>query len=155
MYAESCFQEWMKGMLAGSAFYGGIRTAIQPGGAAMLGIQTGPPSAYYLYRRRTIAEPAVAGTFYHAGASDIRKLAPGSMLKLIREPGNRFDRNAVQVMSRCGARLGYVPRFAASLVAPEMDRGNRVFARVRSSNPDKKQIVISIYTYLPSMAEAG
>lgn len=51
----------------------------------------------------------------------IAKLKAGSPLTFRREPTNRFDRNAVAVMS-AGKRIGYLPKEVAAAVAEWMDK---------------------------------
>jgi hypothetical protein len=48
---------------------------------------------------------------------------------LTREPDNAHDRNAVRVEWK-GHVLGYLPRTDNSAVARQLDRGNRLQARV-------------------------
>lgn len=46
------------------------------------------------------------------------------MLKLVRDPDNQFDPNAVAVRSaRKGTHLGHLPAALAARIAPEMDAG--------------------------------
>ncbi len=57
-------------------------------------------------------------------------------LTLVREPGNRHDRNAIRVEWR-GQKLGYVPRAENRVIAPALDAGDRLSARVSSVSDNK------------------
>ncbi len=68
------------------------------------------------------------------GASSlIRKLRPGQVITLEREPKNLYNKNAILVMLGNRA-LGYLPRGLASQIAPLMDKGVKVIAR-KGLNP--------------------
>ena len=54
----------------------------------------------------------------------------GEFLALQRESGNRYDSNAILVLSEAGAKLGYVERGVAAQLAPKMDAGKEFFVRV-------------------------
>lgn len=53
------------------------------------------------------------------------ELSAGTELKLLREPNNRYDRNAIAVYSPGGEQLGYLSRNDAANVAPKIDRGEK------------------------------
>ena len=73
----------------------------------------------------------VAGAAQHHGealASEVA--APGSPLRLRRDPGNPHDPNAIAVDTADGSgQLGWVPRELAAEVAPDIDAG-RPYAAV-------------------------
>ena len=47
---------------------------------------------------------------------------PGETLSLEREPENRFDNNAIKILSRDGSlHIGYVNKDDAAWIAPELD----------------------------------
>jgi hypothetical protein len=50
-------------------------------------------------------------------------LTVGQTVLLAREPGNQFDPNAIAVRLESGAKIGYVPRQDARLVAKMLDAG--------------------------------
>lgn len=51
----------------------------------------------------------IAGFQHYDGASVLDKLKPGEKLKMVAEPDNPYDPNAIEL--RCGKmKLGYVPR---------------------------------------------
>ena len=52
--------------------------------------------------------------------------SPFVPLKLIREPQNTFDHNAIQVHDEQGRQLGYLSRSVSETLAPMMDNGIEV-----------------------------
>jgi hypothetical protein len=89
---------------------------------------------------RTLAQPAsrelllidsfVAGTPYHEADRLRGLLLAGLPPALRREPGNRRDRLAVEVLTREGAKLGYAPRGDNEAISRLLDGGRIVRARV-------------------------
>jgi hypothetical protein len=78
-----------------------------------------------------LLEAHVAGTHYAGLPVDYeRALRAGLPLVLRREPGNRCDTRAVQVLDPTGRRIGYVPRNKNERLAALMDSGAPVSARV-------------------------
>ena len=55
----------------------------------------------------------------------------GEMLRLVREAANPHDRNAIAMRRADGRKLGYVPRHAALTLAPMLDGGLALSARVK------------------------
>ena len=64
----------------------------------------------------------VAGVTFEGREVVVRKLKIGEELTLVREPTNKYDPNAVQIVSRIG-QIGYIPRADAAWIAPLMDNG--------------------------------
>lgn len=50
-------------------------------------------------------------------------VGPGEEVRLVREPQNQHDRNAIQVMNIGGTQVGHLPRNVAGKLAPLMDQG--------------------------------
>lgn len=73
----------------------------------------------------------IAGTPYENRGAAISRIAFGDTLLLVREPRNRFDRNAVAVLARSGY-IGYLPREDAEEISKWIDGGERVAAYVAS-----------------------
>lgn len=48
---------------------------------------------------------------------------PGDPLRLVREPKNIYDSNAIAVVTERGVRVGYLSRRYASVWASKLDRG--------------------------------
>ncbi len=62
----------------------------------------------------------IVGTQYHDKAT-YDSLQQGDRLRLVREPDNEHDHNAIAVLTIEGRKLGYVPRNDASLIAEKID----------------------------------
>jgi hypothetical protein len=70
-----------------------------------------------------------AGLAHHEAKAVWEQLKPGDVLVLAREPSNQHDPNAVRVEWN-GHILGYLPRNDNEAVARQIDRGNRLQARI-------------------------
>lgn len=71
----------------------------------------------------------LAGFQYHEGKAVWGDMRVGDALALVREPGNTHDAQAVRVEWK-GRMIGYVPRAENTVVARQLDQGNRLQARV-------------------------
>lgn len=76
----------------------------------------------------------IAGLHYHCNLILLRKLQVDDELKLEREYDNRYDRFAVKVSWK-DLHIGYVPRADAVAVAPLLDAGWMVEARIHEIHP--------------------
>jgi len=99
-------------------------------------------------RKLLVQQSPVAGFQYHEGERLWPALAEGELLRLVREPENGYDKNAVRVEWR-GRKLGYVPGTENYAVRSLMDRGERLSARIvrleRSDNPwDRIRFEVSL-----------
>lgn len=74
-------------------------------------------------------------------------LKPNMRAKLVREPDNPHDPNAIRVEAPFvrGEKLGYIPRMDAAVFAPEIDKGNAYSAWINSVDRKKQQVFIDIY----------
>ena len=81
----------------------------------------------------------VAGTAYHEAGQAAAMLHPGDRLMLRREPRNDYDARAIEVRTRAGAKLGYLPRIDNHALASLMDAGFELTARIRAIAPDPRQ----------------
>ncbi len=79
--------------------------------------------------RILIQSSPVAGFQFHEGRRLWDQLKVGDALTLVREPDNPHDARAVRVEWN-GRMLGYVPRAENDAVARQLDRGNRLEARI-------------------------
>ncbi|KAL1942554.1 hypothetical protein VTO73DRAFT_6156 [Trametes versicolor] len=61
---------------------------------------------------------SIVGIQYYKGL-----VGPGEQVRLVREPHNKYDRNAIQVKNIGGTQVGHIPRTVASKLAPLMDSG--------------------------------
>jgi len=76
-----------------------------------------------------LQESPLAGFQYHQGRRIWSRLSEGDPLRLVREPGNRFDPRAVALYWR-EHKLGYLPRRENVTVAQMLDRGQALAARI-------------------------
>jgi len=73
----------------------------------------------------------IVGTFYRNRSDNssrqvlLRKCLPGQDLRLVREPRNPHDTNAIMVMTTDGKQLGYIKNKHSIWLAPMMDAGIR------------------------------
>jgi hypothetical protein len=79
--------------------------------------------------RILIQSSPVAGFQFHEGKRLWNQLNVGDALMLVREPGNPHDARAVRIEWN-GHMLGYVPRAENDAVARQLDRGNKLEARI-------------------------
>ena len=74
-----------------------------------------------------VLETAVAGMNFHVESEqeeeNLKKLEPGTELKLYREPENEFDEWAVAVYYDEEDMLGYITRYKNETIARLMDAG--------------------------------
>lgn len=80
-------------------------------------------------RRVLIQDSPLAGFPFYEGEWILPSLKVGDELRLVREPQNVHDSNAVAVYFR-DEQLGYVPRVENTAVAQMLDRGERLEARI-------------------------
>ena len=79
--------------------------------------------------RILVQSSPIAGFQFHEGKQLWDQLKVGDPLTLVREPDNSHDARAVRVEWN-GHMLGYVPRAENDAVARQLDRGNRLEARI-------------------------
>ncbi len=85
---------------------------------------TPPPESRIL-----VQSSPVAGFQFHEGRQLWNRLQVGDELTLVREPDNPHDPRAIRVEWH-GHMLGYVPRAENESVARQLDRGNKLEARI-------------------------
>ena len=70
--------------------------------------------------------------------------------KLVREPNNPHDCNAIRVEApcSCGSKLGYIPRDDAAVFAPEIDSGIAYEAWISSIDREKRQVFIKVFKHV-------
>jgi hypothetical protein len=67
---------------------------------------------------------AVAGTSHPKAATKAGRFTPGTPVRLVREPDNVYDPNAIAVYAENSTRVaGYVPKGQARRLAPLLDAG--------------------------------
>lgn len=99
-------------------------------------------------RETFVKKIRVVGSFAISGFEyTIKRLKPGMRTKLVREPDNPHDSNAIRVEAPFidGEKLGYIPRTEAAVFAPQIDSGITFAAWVSSVDQEKRQVFIDIY----------
>ena len=88
----------------------------------------------------------VAGTSYIKDKSALASVVEGEKLNLRRE-NNKFDDNAILILNKDGAKLGYVPEKDDLIFSRLMDAGKLLIAKVTDIEDyrDFRKIKIGIY----------
>lgn len=89
----------------------------------------------------------VAGTTYVEDATIIKALQVGEKLNLRRED-NRFDSNAIVIVTQAGKKIGYVPEKDNQIFARLMDAGKLLQAKISDIKKKGSFTQISIGIYL-------
>ncbi|MFB9777313.1 HIRAN domain-containing protein [Brevibacterium otitidis] len=91
----------------------------------------------------------VAGMFAYPAEVAAAQLAVGARVRLIREPRNAYDPNAVAIIGPAGRlRWGYMPATLATQYAPVMDRGvkfNAVITRLYGDGGEIDDAEITVF----------
>lgn len=91
----------------------------------------------------------LAGESFGTRQSEIGRCREGEAVRLIREPDNQYDANAIRCESSRGRDIGMISRDNASWLASKMDRGDIVTAVIKEicSQPGKphKGVVIECH----------
>lgn len=61
---------------------------------------------------------SIVGVQYYKGL-----VGPGEEVRLVREPQNQYDRNAIEVRNIGGTKVGHLPKQTAAKLSPLLDRG--------------------------------
>jgi len=78
----------------------------------------------------------VRGVSYHHEAVKAASLSPGSKVRLVREPDNEFDPNAIAIHPNRGrSPIGYVNKQNAARLAKRLDAGEALVAITLSGSP--------------------
>ena len=99
-------------------------------------------------REILLARMHVAGTAYYDAEAVAHRLHPGQRLALRRQPGNRYDDLAIEVLGPRGRKLGYVPRRHNEMPARLIDAGKRLSARAESVARRGNWLNIQLSLYL-------
>lgn len=92
----------------------------------------------------------VAGAHIHDFKGHIDKLAFGTLLKLVPEPANPYDKNAILVMyvpdnpTFAEKKVGYVPAANAKLIGTMLKLGFPLVASVDVVEAHKQLVIIEI-----------
>ena len=83
-----------------------------------------------------LSSTKIAGTRYCDNQDVFKGLEKNVPLLLEREADNKYDSNAIQVMTTDREKLGYIPKSENSIYARLMDSGKILHARVYSCYED-------------------
>lgn len=99
----------------------------------------------------------VAGVPYEGRDAVVRKfVAEGDVVYLVRDPNNKYSRNAVEVRIENGMQIGFVPEDYAPEVAPLLDAGHPHKAEVKKIIGYRYSIpVVQAYLYPTDSDEPG
>jgi len=90
----------------------------------------------------------LAGFTYWDGPFVFNELKVGTPLRLVYEPDNKFDPNAVAIYYN-DSKIGYIPRDFNELIAPFLEMGHNLFEvviqKIDPTAHTEHQIKISIY----------
>ena len=78
----------------------------------------------------------IAGTRYCDNQDVFKKLEKNDPLLLKREADNKYDSNAIKVLTMDGEKLGYIPKRDNDIFCRLMDAGKIIHARVYSCYED-------------------
>jgi len=84
----------------------------------------------------TLYEGWVAGYFYYDGPEIEQYLRNGQPLQLRREPGNRYDNRAIEILTGTH-KLGYIPKIDNHVLARLMDHGTQLKAEIADIDTDR------------------
>ncbi|KAI0049881.1 hypothetical protein FA95DRAFT_1588021 [Auriscalpium vulgare] len=102
----------------GSSSYHGVRRPNAPAGTTWEeGAEDDQPDAEPIDELYCTMVSKVVGIQYYNGLVDA-----GEQVRLIREPQNKFDKNAIQVINIGNTQVGHLPRDIALKLAPLMDQ---------------------------------
>jgi hypothetical protein len=76
----------------------------------------------------------MGSSFYPGAGTQIARMKLGQRLRVVREPTNKYDKNAVAVHI-FNQQLGHFPRGFAAEIAPLMDAGNADVQCWKSQDP--------------------
>lgn len=106
-----------------------VTSAVLPRRARVDSTRQPDPAAAALGREVLLQQTALAGFRHHAALRLWPALRRRALLRLVREPDNRHDANAVALYWR-GEKLGYLPRRENLVAARLLDRQRQLSARV-------------------------
>lgn len=115
-----------RGLLAGLA---GIIGGLTQTRATAATLASAPPAPILLL------ESHVAGTAYYDASRLLDTLTPGQVLSLRRQPDNKYDHLAIEVLVPETGKLGYIPRIHNQPLAGLMDVGKILHAQVSQLSP--------------------
>lgn len=86
------------------------------------GLAVLPPLSYRQYRKLYLLQCFVRGFQYYAGPGLLDVMKEGSLLELVREPGNEFDECAIALHFN-NRKIGYIPAESNEILSRLLDAG--------------------------------
>ena len=83
-----------------------------------------------LTRKVHLFDTFIAGTTYLKDKEVLTEIKEGDKLELRREGDNKFDDNAILVLTAEGKKVGYIPEMDNVIFARLMDAGKMLMAKV-------------------------
>jgi hypothetical protein len=80
----------------------------------------------------------VAGIYYNRGG--VSGLSRGDVVRLVRDPNNQHDANAVRVEAQDGSVIGHVPKEIAASLARDLDSGLRAYAIIEHTSEGRAPV---------------
>ena len=87
-------------------------------------------------KKQWIAEVSIAGLQHYRGDDLAELIKEGDPLKLLRQPDNTHDENAIIVMWH-NNKIGYIPRALAKDIGRQIDSGVTITANIAELKPVK------------------
>jgi hypothetical protein len=116
--------------------------------ASLSGAALAAPAAAVSTDEVALLSTYVTGTAYHHAVGAAAGLRAGDPLVLRRDRSNDYDPRAIEVRTRAGWKLGYLPRIHNDSLASLMDAGFPVSGRVSEVVPDCRQPDIRLGVFL-------
>ena len=101
-----------------------------------------------LVREIHLFDTYAAGTSWLKDASVLTRIRPGDALRLEREANNRFDSNAILMLTESGEKIGYVPERDNLVFARLMDAGKLLRGRITEITVRGSYTQVSVGIYL-------
>ena len=109
---------------------------------------TGKPIRIPFEQDIMLARMHVAGTDYYGAKNAAESFSEGERFVLRREPKNRHDKFAIEVLTQGGGKLGYIPRDRNEIPARLMDAGKHLFVQLETFKLRGSWLDISISLYM-------
>ena len=80
----------------------------------------------------------IAGFIYYEGMEVIDELSRGESLELRAQPDNEHDEEAIEIYTRRGQKLGYIPRIHNTVMTELIKQQVPLHAVITEINPDNE-----------------
>jgi HIRAN domain len=108
-----------------------LRSLLGFAGVAIL-----PAKKILLAKKTLLLQFHIRGFQYYEGPILVHEMKPGEALKLVREPKNKFDANAIALHYR-NLKIGFVPAEKNEVITRLLDSGTVIIkAEIISINPE-------------------